>query len=208
MDLKIIIGLLSGSLATLLIKEVFNQINRKVDFNRDLKKLMFTRKIEKAEKAVSVYSTYLNAIIEMKKSLEVILKALKEDNDIDISIIGGILNQHSLNLTELMKNSYPESNAVHLYFELEDLEKWNENDISNFLENLSETKYKDNDIQFWLNIYNSHLDKGEKDKADFYWNKIQEMLPAYAESLQKVVDSLEKNRLAVHELIKNIKKQL
>jgi len=67
MDLKIIIGLLSGSLSTLLIREVFNQINRKVDFNRDLKKLTFERKLDKAEKAVGFYSTYLNTIIEIKK---------------------------------------------------------------------------------------------------------------------------------------------
>jgi len=208
MDLKIIIGLLSGSLATLLIKEVFNQINRKVDFNRDLKKLTFARKLDKAEKAVGFYATYLNTIIEMKNSFKVILKTLKEDSDLDLSIIETVLNQHSVNLTELMKNSYPESNAVHLYFELEDLENWNESDISDLLENLSETKSIDNDIQFWLNIYNSHLDKGEKDKADFYWNKIQELLPAYSESLQKIVDSLERNRLAVYKLIKTIKKQL
>jgi len=107
-----------------------------------------------------------------------------------------------------MKNTYPESNSVHLYFELEDLEKWNESDISNFLENLSETKHKDNEIQICLNIYNSYLEKGENDKADFYRNKIQELFPLYSESLQKVVDSLEKNRLAVYELIKTIKKQL
>ncbi|TDK41826.1 hypothetical protein [Algoriphagus formosus] len=208
MDLNIIIGLLSGSLATLLIKEVFNQINRKVDFSRDLKKLTFERKLDKAEKAVSFYSTYLNTIIEMKKSYEVILKTLNEDKDLDISIVENIINQHSNNLTKLMKNSYPEANTAHLYFDLEDLEKWNESDISDLLENLSETKFKDNDIQFWLDIYNSHLEKGEKEKADFYWDKIEESLPSYSKSLQKVVDSLERNRNAVYQLIKTVKEQI
>jgi hypothetical protein len=207
-ELKVIIALLSGSLGTLLVKEVFNQINRKVDFDRDLKKLKYTRKLDKAEKAVGFYSTYLNTIIEMKKSFEVILKTIKEDKDLEISIIESVLNQQSLNLTELMKNSYADVNSVHLYFELEDLGKWNEVDVSDFLESLAETKYKDNNIQFWLNIYNSHLDKGEQDKADFYWDKIEEMLPDYAESLGKVVASLERNRQAVSEIIKKIKKQL
>lgn len=208
MDLKILIGILSGSLGTLLLKEIFNQINRKVDFKRDLKKITFIRKLEKAEKAVSFYSTYLNSVIETKKSFEVIISALKEDTDVDISIIESILKQHSENLTDLMKNAYPESNAVHLYFDLENLEKWNESDLSSFLENLAETKYKDNDIQFWLNIYNSHLEKGESDKADFYWKKIEEMLPVYTESLQKVVLSLERNRLAIYDIIRSIKNQL
>lgn len=208
MDSKLLIGILSGSLVTLLIKEIFNQINRRVDFNRDLKKLTFIRKLEKAEKAISFYSTYLNSLIETKKSYELIISALKEDTDVDISIIESVLKQHSENLTDLMKNVYPESNAVHLYFDLEDLEKWNENDLFCFLENLAETKFKDNDIQFWLNIYNSHLEKGEIDKADLYLKKIEEMLPIYAESLQKVVVSLEKNRLAVYVLIRSIKQQL
>lgn len=208
MDLKIIIGILSGSLGTLLIKEFFNQINRKVDFNRELKKLTFIRKLEKAEKAVSFYTSYLSSVTEMKKSFEVILKTLKEDNNIDISIIQGILNQHSSNLTELMKNSFPESNAAHLYFELDDSENWNENDTYDLFENIAETKAKDNDIQFWLNIYNSHLEKGESKKAEFYWGKVEEELPAYSKSLEKVVNSLEKNKIAIYEIVKKIKKQL
>lgn len=207
-DLKIIIGFLSGSLGTLFIKEIFNQVNRKVDFNRELKKMTFTRKLEKAEKAVGFYSSYLNTLIEMKKSFEVIITTLKDDRELDLSIIEEILKQHSSNLTDLMKNSYPESTAVNLYFELEDLEKWNENDISEFLENLAETKSKDNDILFWLNIYNSHLNKGENDKADFYWNKVEKILPSYSESLEKVVQSLEKNRIASYAIIKKIKEQL
>lgn len=207
-ELKVIIALLSGSLGTLFVKEVFNQINRKVDFDRDLKKLKFTRKLDKAEKAVGFYSTYLNTIIEMKKSFEVVVKTIQKDKDLEISIIQSVLNQQSLNLTELMRNSYSDVNSVHLYFELEDLGKWNESDISDFLESLAETKYKDSNIQFWLNVYNSHLDKGEQDAADFYWQKIQEMLPDYSESLGKVVVSLERNRQAVSEIIKKIKKQL
>lgn len=201
-DLKIIIGFLSGSLGTLFIKEIFNQINRKVDFNRELRKMTFTRKLEKAEKAVAFYSSYLNTLIEMKKSFEVIITTLKNDRELDLSIIQEILKQHNSNLTDLMKNSYPESTAVNLYFELEDLEKWNENDISEFLENLAETKSKDNDILFWLNIYNSHLDKEENDKADLYWNKVEKILPSYLKSLEKVVQSLEKNRIASYAIIK------
>lgn len=208
MDSQIIIGLLSGSLVTLMIKEAFNQYNRKVDFDRDIRKLTFVRKLEKAEKAISFYSTYINTIIEIKKSFELMLKVINEDKNLDISLIQSILNQHGSNLTELIKNSYSESNGVHLYFELEDLEKWNEKDVSDFLEHISATKFKDNEIQLWLDEYNYHLEKGEKEKADFYWNKIDQSLPAYTESLQKVIDSLERNRTAVYKLINSIRKQI
>lgn len=205
MDEKTIIGLLSGSLGTLIIKEIFDFFNKNLEFKRELKKITFTRKLEKAEKAISFFSTYLNTIIEIKKSLEVILTNIKDDSNIDISIITGFMNQQSLTLNELMKNNY-ESNAVHLYFELELTE--NENDIFKFIESLAETKYIDNSLQFWLKHYNSQLEKGDKVSSDFCWNKIQELMPEYAEKTQKVVDSLETNRQSIYNSIKEIKKQL
>jgi len=208
MDLKVVIAFLSGSLGTLIIKEIFNLINRKVDFKRDIKKLTYIRKLEKAECAIAFYSTYLTTLIEMKKSFELLIKSIKEDVDLDIEIIQNILNQNSVLITDLMTNKYPESNAVHLYFDLENEDNWNETDLSNLLENLAETKDKDSEIQYWLGLYNSHLEKGNKEKAEIFWRKTEEMMPIYAESLQKVVDSFEQNKIAIRDIIKEIKKQL
>jgi hypothetical protein len=63
-DINTISAFLTGSIATLVIREIINQINRKVDFNRDLTKIAYQKKLEKAENAVAYYWTYLNKAIE------------------------------------------------------------------------------------------------------------------------------------------------
>lgn len=74
-DINILTGILGGSLATLVAKEILNQINKRQDFTRELKKVTYIKKLEKAENAIAFYWTYLNKVTEMKKSLEFVIKA-------------------------------------------------------------------------------------------------------------------------------------
>ncbi|NBG66899.1 hypothetical protein [Acidiluteibacter ferrifornacis] len=208
MDENTVIGILTGSLITLFIKEIFNQINKWSDYKRDITKLKFTRKLEVAEKAVSFYSTYLKNIVEMKKSYEIILNGINEGKDLDINIIQNILNVNSKNLDILLKESHLEANTANLYFELDDSKEWNEQDISDFIENIAETKFKDNEIELLSKTYNDYLNENNQQMADFYWAEIEKLLPSYAISLQKVVNSFDKNRSAVVYMIKSVKEQI
>jgi hypothetical protein len=72
---------------------------------------------------------------------------------------------------------------------------------------IAEMKYRDNDVQFWASLHNSHLDKDEN-LADHYWGEMKKVLPDYLASLQKFIDLLEKNRQATYLIIKKIKKQI
>jgi len=179
-----------------------------VEYNRQIRKLQFERKLDAAEKAIGFYSSYIGTIIEIKISLEVILNALKEDRDIDVAIIQSVLDQNSLNLTDLMKRGHVDSNTVHLYFDLEDKNLWDEDDIYKFIETLSEVKYIDNDIQFWIDLYNHHLEKGEDKEAEIFWKKAQDLLGPYSKSLEKLVDSFQSNKQAVKILIDRVKTQV
>jgi tetratricopeptide (TPR) repeat protein len=205
-----LIGILGGSLGTIIIKEVLNQINKKTDFNRDLFKVTYLRKLDKAENAIAFYYNYQNKIIEMKKSLEFVSLAIQEldDKDYDIEIIQSILDQTGKSFLELTSDKYSDINSINLYFELEDKETWNENDILNFIKSISETKSIDLDIQGWINIHNSYLEKGDEESANYYWNKALELIPPYITGLNGVVETLEKNRVATHALILKIKSQL
>lgn len=209
---NVIAGFLSGSLATLIIKYIIDAINKKVEFRRELMKLTYVRKLEKAENAIAFYYTYVTKIVELKKSFQVFIQALKkienDDYDNDVEIIQNIINQNSAALTLLMSEKYFDINSIHLYFDLDDAEQWNENDLENMLKQLSETKSLDNDLQFWLSLYNSHNEKKEEVKAEFCWNKMFEVLPNYIEFLQKFIDSVEKNKIASQDVIKKIKEQL
>jgi|ERR1035437_52518 tetratricopeptide (TPR) repeat protein len=209
-DTNILIGLLSGSLATLVAKEIINQINKHQDFTRDLKKITYIKKLEKAENAIAFYWTYLNKVTEMKKSLEFVIKAVNEieENDRDIQIIQEILNKNGQAITDLSGEKYSNINAIHLYFDLEDTEKWNENDIEKLLQSLSETKSIDNEIKFWTDLSDTSKKANDTAQADIYWTKAIELLPTHVASLQNFIDCLERNKNASYGIVQSIKKQL
>ena len=209
-DYDAIIGFLGGSLATLIIKEVINQINKKQDFRRELTKATYLRKLEKAEKAVAYYWTYLNQVVILKNSYQVVIQAVNEleEKDNDIQIIQGVLEQNSKALADLAGDKYLDINSVHLYFDLEDTEKWGEQDGELFLKALAETKSIDNDIQFWNSLHNRHQSKNDTHQAELCWNKAIELLPVYVNSLQRVVDILERNRAASYSIVTKLKSQL
>jgi hypothetical protein len=210
-DTNTLVGLLSGSLGTILIKEVVNQINKKQDFTRELKKITYSKKLEKAENAVAYYWTYFINVSQMKKSLDVIIEAIseREEKENDVEIIQGIMVKTGDTLTDLAGDKFLAINSIHLYFDLEDSEKWNENDTGNLLKSISETKSIDNSMKFWLNLHDkSNQENIDKVQTDFYWDKAIKLLPAYAESLQKMIDCIEKNKSATYATIQAIKRQL
>lgn len=209
-DINTIAGLLSGSLATLLVKELLSQFNKKQDFTRELKKLTYIKKLEKAENAIAFYWTYLNKITEMKKSLEFIVKSINtvEKKDYDIEIIQGVINKSGQAITELSGEKYSHVNSIHLYFDLIDTEKWNEQDIENLLGAISETKSIDNEIMFWTNLYDSALKANDSNQAEIYWSKTTELLPSYVNSMQKFIDSIERNKNAMQGVVQKLKNDL
>src|SRR5262245_1125761 len=122
---------LTGSIATLIVRELVNQLNKKIDFYRDLKKLTYQKKLEKAERAIAYFWTYAAKVMEVKKSVETIQKALAniDESELDIEVVANALTQNSKVLGDLDGDKYFDVNAVHLYFDLEDDKSWSEEDI-------------------------------------------------------------------------------
>lgn len=208
-NIDVISAFLSGSLATLVIREILNQINRKIDFSRELKKIVYQKKLEKAENAVAYYWTYLNKAVEVKKSIETINKALSEidETELDVEIVLDTLSKNSKTLEDLAGHKYFSINAVHLYFDLEDDDSWSEEDTGKLYDCIAEMKYRDNDIKFWMSLYNAHAENDEQ-IASNYWEEMKKVLPAYQASLQKFVNLLEKNKQATHLIVRKIKSQI
>lgn len=209
-DASTISAFLTGSLATLFIREIFNQINKRVDFTRDLRKITYQRKLDKAESAVAYYYTYISKAIELKKSMETVHKALNEidETKLDIEIISQALSQNSSILQQLSGDKYFDINAVHLYFDLENTQAWSEEDIGALYECIAEMKYHDNDISFWASLHNSHLDKQEDTLAEKYWSEMKNHLPLYLNTLENFISLLEKNKQGTALMINTIKTQL
>jgi tetratricopeptide (TPR) repeat protein len=209
-DLNILTGILGGSLATLIAKEILNQINKRQDFTRDLKKVTYIRKLEKAENAIAFYWTYLSKVTELKKSLEFIIQAINEidEKDYDIEIIQAVMTNSGQAITDLSGDKYSNINSIHLYFDLEDNNSWNENDMENLIKALSETKSLDDEIKFWIDLHDNAIKVNDKRQAGLYWNKSIEILPTYVKSLQNFIDSIERNKNAMHGIVRTIKKDL
>lgn len=210
LDINTITGILGGSLATLVAKEILNQINKRQDFTRNLRRITYLKKLEKAENAIAFYYTYMNKVIEMKKTLEFIIIAVNEidEKEYDLEIIQEVMNKTGQAITELSGDKYSNINSIHLYFNLEDIDKWNENDMENMLKALSETKSIDNEIKFWTDLHNNANKANDKIKADLYWNNTIKLLGRYVGSLQNFIDSIERNKKAIQGIIHTIKKEL
>ena len=209
-DINTLIGFTSGTIGTLIIKEAINQLNKNQDYIRELKKHTYTKKLEKAENAIAFYWTYLHKVTEMKSSLEFVIKVVNEieESDKDIDIIQDLIKKTGNSIQELASEKYSSINAVHLYFDLDYNEKWNENDVASLLLSLSETKSIDSEIHFWNELYENSDKIGDNKNADFYWGKSLELLPSYVTSLQNFIDCIDKNKNAVDSIIKAIKFQL
>lgn len=208
MDNQLIIGLLSGSLGTMIFKEIFNQINKKVDFKRDLTKHVYEKKIDAAEKAISFYSSYLNFVIEIRESFKVIKKSIEADASIDYEVLQEIININRKRLTKLFAKSYSEMNIVNLYFDLNDEDEWNEDDIQELYLNLSEFKMYDTEIVTLSNLLTQHNENGEGELVEYYSDQIEIALNEYLSSIEKLIKSYSRNKSAVDGAILKLKNQI
>ena len=210
MDANLISGMLSGSLLTLFIKWLLDRFDKKTEFKREIFKITYNKKLEIAESAVAFYWTYQKQAIEMKKSVETLYLSLKDQNypNTDPQIILTILNKNSEILTQLAGEKYFSVNGIHLYFDLEDEKEWSENDFGEFVSCIAELKYYDNNIQFWSSLYIKHADKSEDKESEYCWLKVDSLMPKYLELVQRLIELLEKDRIATYSMILKIKHQL
>lgn len=209
-DTNIIIGILSGSIATLIGKGLWEQLTKWQDFRRELHKLAFTRKLEKAENAIALYRTYTNKLIELKKSIELTIIVFEDidESDKDLQIASDIINKNGQFLGELANEKYSHINAVHLYFELDETENWNEEDIEKLLNAVSRMGTLNTEIKFWSD-HQSYADaKGDVKASDYYWEKMKQCIPTYVITLKDFITVVERSRLATEEMVKKIKIQV
>ena len=150
-----ILGFLTGSVATIIINQIFNYFNKKTEFNRELKKIKFSRTLEISEKAVSYYYTYFSKVSEIKKSIDKFATTLKDlDNSQDgLFSIQKLIESNSQSLFDLGENQGFNINGVNLYFDLENDNDWNEDDLAKLLDCLAKTDHLNNELLFWTKEY-------------------------------------------------------
>jgi hypothetical protein len=210
METNTVIGILSGSVATLIVKGLWEQLTKWQDFQRELKKLTFSRKLEKAENAIALYRTYTNKLIELKKSIELTISVFEDidESDKDLQIASDLIGKNGIFLGELASEKYAHINAIHLYFELDETENWNEDDLEKLLNAISRMGTLNTELKFWSDNQNKADAQGDLKASDFYWQKMKECIPTYVSKLRDFIDVVERSRLATEEMVRKIKMQV
>lgn len=214
MTADVLIGFLGGTLGTLIINSVIDFFNKKNEFKRELFRLTYERKLDKAEKAIAFHYSYLGKVMQMKNGLEVVSEAVNHlkgtdssTSPMDIDIISGILTNVGASITELSSAAERDMYAINLYFDLDD-NPFSEVTLRAYLQGLSKAKAIDDEFASWDALSRNYLANNDQVNVDYCLNKAIALIPAYLEALNGVVKSLENDSLNSQQLITNIKKQV
>jgi hypothetical protein len=207
-DASTIIGFLSGSLATIILKFILDQITNKQVFNREIAKIIFTKKLQIAENAVAYYYAFLSKIIELQKSLELTVKVLNdiEKTDKDLAAIMEIIQKNGSFISELSSEKYTHINAVHLYFDFNENDKLHETNLEKTLEILADIGDINNEILYWNQLENEAIKEEKSQDIQFYWEQILKCIPRYVSQINNFISSLEESKKSIKILIHIIKK--
>src|SRR5581483_9409768 len=191
MTTDVIIGFLSGSLATEVIREIFHFFTRGHEHRQTLQKLTYERKLQKAENAMAFYFTYYERVVEVKHAYEVYIKEL-DDINLDTEAIESIIRKSEKLLDDLNHNKHLDIKSVYLYFDFEKDSAWSEEDAAMITHALVEAAKVQDQIR---NCVDMGYNEGNTDEQiQHYWLKAIEIMPELVEHLKKVVKLLEKNQ--------------
>ncbi len=112
----ITIGALVGSLITIIIQAVINAISERVKHKRELQALVFQRKLEIVEKAMSWYQETLDMYVMLQAALK---EYDKECSPITVQKI----QIACIKSNKLFQESETRLNAIYLYYDFSEIEK-------------------------------------------------------------------------------------
>lgn len=204
MTTDVIIGFLSGSLTTGIVREIFSFIVPGHELKKKLHKLTNERKLQTSEKAIAYYHTCYDRIVKLKKTYEVYIKVLDEII-FDTDAIEKVIDKSAKLLTELNHNKYLDVNSINLYFGLE-TDGWSEQDAAELAKAMVDAAKEEEKIKYWLAM--GYKRNNTDEQMTGYCLMAYDLVPGLIELLQKVVELLDKNQESMKKAIKSIKEQM
>ena len=200
-----IIGFLSGSLLTEVVREMLRIFSHKFDLRKDLRKHTYERKLQVAEKAMAYYYTFYERMIHMKKAYEMYAK-LWEKTEPDTEFIEQIIEHNSKWLEELNGDKYIDINSVWLYFDLNHQDSFGETDTGMLSEARVEATLLKEEVEHWFELYNDFFDDDEK--RPLFYAKAKEKVGELKEKLKKIILLMNKNQESHFKILNLIKEQM
>jgi hypothetical protein len=112
MDTNTIIGVLSGSLGTILITKIVDYFSAKTAFRRELKRQFFTKKLEIADSAIRFFVSANDTYSELQCSFNLLMNG--ENKDYAMFLFDNALKK----VNQLKDSEHAQLNALSLYFNL------------------------------------------------------------------------------------------
>ncbi|MCS3798335.1 hypothetical protein [Niastella sp. OAS944] len=200
-----IIGFLSGSLLTEVLRELVRIFTHKFDLRKDLRKHTYERKLQVAEKAMAYYYTFYERMIHAKKAYEMYAK-LWDKTEPDTEFIEQIIEHNSEWLGELNDNKYIDINSVYLYFDLNHQDSFGETDTGRLSEARLEATLLKEEIDLWLSLYNDHFNDDEK--STMFYAKAKDVGGKLKEKLNEIILLMAKNQESYRKVVNLIKEQM
>jgi hypothetical protein len=206
MTSDVIIGFLTGSLLTEVVRESIRLFTKGIEHKKELAKLTYERKLQMAEDAMAYYYTYYERLIEMKTSYEIYVKRLEEYEIEDAEMIQNLIQHNSKLLSELSNDKYFDINAVFLYFNLDHDNHWGEQDAGLLTEAKMKATLLEDQIKYWFDLFYKPS-KSSGDQHYNYWINATELFEPLSEALQNVITLLYKNQESMRRIVNLIKEQ-
>lgn len=171
-----------GSLLTLLIKALIEERLKAREHKRLIQKIYFEKKLIAAEKAINLWYGLRTSLSTAAHSI----KAAQQIKDCSYSGLSTIFETVTNTTKRIEQDLIGGGNSIVLYFDLDKITIWNENNTREFLKEFSEM----NELTFEVNIYHSALEKEQDQEMKV---KLESTIEAY---LPKLMGKI--NLLAVH----------
>ena len=185
MDINIAIGILTGSLGTILITKIFEYFSERRIFKRELKKHFFAKKLEAAEKAMKFYVSSNSYYGMLQSSFELFI------NDGDISYISRLANEASAKCKFLWDTIDEQICMKDLYFDHKPITWYPEDNVSKIANYFSELQKKNTETgDLSLNLMNAKINKQVEliKKNENHYAILKEDMKQIAKELIKCID--------------------
>jgi len=167
-----IFGGLLGSIFTVVITKILEIIQKKNEYQYELKKQFFAKKLEAAEAAIMQYSLFSDALNQL-----IILYARYEESSTDIgkNMTDNLLKQVDEKLTLANSSSLALSNSITLYFDL--TSNFTANQVlSTFFDELSKLSPYMENTDFTHQQYLDHMGGPYENEAREIYNTSEKYL--------------------------------
>lgn len=198
-DQGTIIGILTGSLGTIVVKGIIDFFNKSAEHKREIKRGFYGKKLASAEETIrSLFNNY--------QSMIVIVNAIDNlvESDMDGDFFDQIWTSYYAQMTKAEEQLL--SSSASLYFQLENDELWSNEDQKELLEIYSNVKILSDEIQYLNSLIDESDDDEVKTKTEIY---IEEELRApLILEMKRLAEKLRKSYQGIFKTIESIKKEV